>query len=70
VTTLPSPASDGTVEAMLVVAQYRCRGDLAMARCRCRVMLAMSLPSHTARLESGSTTRVMMCDQSQDIPAL
>jgi hypothetical protein len=40
-TALPSHAGDGAIE---VTWSRRCRGDLAVARCR--VMLAMVLQSH------------------------
>jgi hypothetical protein len=38
-----SHASDGAAESCW---RWRCRGDLAATRCRCRVVLAMVLSSH------------------------
>jgi hypothetical protein len=78
---LSSPASDGTAEPTFVEARCRYRGDLAVAQCRCQVMLAMSLPrrlghgtmllpSHAVRSESGSMIGAMMCDRSRDVPTL
>jgi hypothetical protein len=42
---LSSHAGDSATELCW---RRRCRGDLVMMRCRCRVMLAMVLPSHTS----------------------
>jgi hypothetical protein len=36
---MPSHASDGVAEPMLVMVQSHCRGDLTVAQCCCRVML-------------------------------
>jgi hypothetical protein len=36
---LPTPVGDGAAEAMLGVARYHCRGDMAMAWCIYRVLL-------------------------------
>jgi hypothetical protein len=46
VMTLPSHAGNGDAEATLVVARCRYRGDPAMVRCRCRVMLMTALSNH------------------------
>jgi hypothetical protein len=40
---MPSHVGDNVAESY---SRQRCRGDLAAARCRCRVMLVTMLPSH------------------------
>jgi hypothetical protein len=42
-TALPSHASNGPVEEMLVMVRCCCRGDMVVAQYCCRVMLAMAL---------------------------
>jgi hypothetical protein len=67
---LPSPIGDGVVEVMLVVVRCRCRVMLAMSLLRLLGRGAMYLSSRAARSESGSTTASVMCDRSQDVPTL
>jgi hypothetical protein len=45
----PSHADDGAVESCW---RWHCRGDLAVAKCRCRVMLTTVPPSH---VDDGTT---------------
>jgi hypothetical protein len=54
---MPTHAGDVVAEPTLVVARYYCCG-------------AMSLLSHAVGPKSGSMIVSMMCDQSQDVPAL
>jgi hypothetical protein len=70
VTALSSPAGDGAAVGTLVVGRCRCQGDLAVSVPMRLGRGAISLPSHAARPESGSTTGAMMCDRSRDVPAL
>jgi hypothetical protein len=43
---LPSHAGNGVAEATLAMVQCCYRDNLVVARCRCRVMLAIVLSSH------------------------
>jgi hypothetical protein len=60
---LPSPAGDDVAEVTWVRCDVdaescwrRCyRGDLAMMRCRCQIMLAKVLPSHASDGATGAT---------------